>query len=610
MDSRLSNHFSELKKMIKAALVAEEKEKLLKELECLCKKGQSKNINIAVIGEFNSGKSTFINALLRERILKEAGRPTTAAATFITRSKPHNFLQYIFGTKSYVAVGFDDGKSFIFNTSNYSPCSEYILQSYNISANSLNDIIHVVTAEQQVAKHVVKLHIELKTKGLPKNIVIIDTPGFNPGEINFDNHLKITENVVATVADMAIILMPSTQPMSATLVDFLETNIRRYIHRCVFIITKIDLIPEYERDSVYEYVKNQIRQLGVQSPRVYGISARTMLPVKNLPDSMKDVWPVYQDGFCSIEKDLWDNLEIYKEITIREHVYHLLKDLSDEMKETIDGHTQKLQNTLRILKNNNIRRIEELTGDLYNSACSTIDRFYANVPMSVDSYKNSAKDACRSIIRSGGKLRNYKDDEAPKINRTVTEKANQYTSSIKSRTSQSTDIVAREISRFRTAFHSHYKDMPSLEPRMDYAPSLTSISSTSIDLSVSNSLNNEVFLGRWATNIRNLFRSEQTIQDEVISEVNTAIERHFLSLESSIRNSIETIKVKQKKSLRDYCDKHIKQYGKRVEKLIKEQTAEKERIEKDISTNNNFVSQITQLQNSINSEIRHLAEVI
>ena len=149
-------------------LVAEEKEKLLKELECLCKKGQSKNINIAVIGEFNSGKSTFINALLRERILKEAGRPTTAAATFITRSKPHNFLQYIFGTKSYVAVGFDDGKSFIFNTSNYSPCSEYILQSYNISANSLNDIIHVVTAEQQVAKHVVKLHIELKTKGLPK----------------------------------------------------------------------------------------------------------------------------------------------------------------------------------------------------------------------------------------------------------------------------------------------------------------------------------------------------------------------------------------------------------------------------------------------------------
>jgi GTPase Era involved in 16S rRNA processing len=603
MDSTLSNCFSELKRIIKSALVDDERENFLKDIESLSKKSKSKDINIAVIGEFNSGKSTFINALLRERILKEAGRPTTAAATYITRSRPHNLLQYIFGTKSYVTVGFDDGQSFIFNTSNYSRCSEYIQQSYNIQTSSLNDIINVLTAEQQVAKHVVKLHVELKTKGLPKNIVVIDTPGFNPGEINFDNHLKITEDVVAKVADMAIILMPSTQPMSATLVDFLETNIRRYIHRCVFIITKIDLIPEYERESVYEYVRNQVCQLGVQSPRVYGISARTMLPVKIIPDSMREVWPLYQESFCSVEKELWENLAVYKEITIREHVYHLLKDLSNEIKETIDAHTQKLQNTLRILKNNNIKRIEELTDDLYKGACSAIDRFYSGVSLSADSYKSSAKDSCRSIIRGGGRLRNYRDNEAPRINRTVTEKANQYASSVKGQTSQSANIVAREVSRFRTEFHSHYKDMPSLEPKMDYAPSMTSINSTSIDLSVSNSLNNEAFLGRWATNIRNFFRSEQTIQDEVISEVNTAIDRHFLGLESSVRHSVEAIKEKQKKSLRDYCDKHIKQYGKQVEKLIEQQTQEKNRVESCINANNNYINKISNLQESIHTEI-------
>lgn len=606
MDSTLSNCFSELKTIIKNALVDDERNKFLNDIEGLSKKSKSKDINIAVIGEFNSGKSTFINALLRERILKEAVRPTTAAATYITRSRPHNLLQYIFGTKSYVTVAFDDGQSFTFNTSNYSRCSEYIQQSYNIQTNSLNDIINVVTAEQQVAKHVVKLHVELKTKGLPKNIVIIDTPGFNPGEINFDNHLKITEDVVAKVADMAIILMPSTLPMSATLVDFLETNIHRYIHRCVFIITKIDLIPEYERESVYEYVRNQVRQLGVQSPRVYGISARTMLPVKNIPDSMREVWPLYQEGFCSVEKELWENLAVYKDITIREHVYHLLKDLSVEIKDTIDGHTQKLHNTLRILKNNNIKRIEELTQDLYNGACSAIDRFYSGVPLSADSYKSSAKDSCRSIIRSGGKLRNYKDNEAPKINRTVTEKANQYTSSVKGRTSQSADIVAREVSRFRTEFHSHYKDMPSLEPKIDYAPSMTSINSTSIDLSVSNSLNNEAFLGRLVTNIRNFFRSEQTIQDEVIAEVNTAIDRHFLSLESSVRHAVEAIKEKQKKGLKDYCEKHIKQYGKQVEKLIEQQTLVQKRIEESIRINNSHISQISILQANIHEEISML----
>ena len=145
--------------------------------------------------------------------------------------------------------------------------------------------------------------------------------------------------------------------------------------------------------------------------------------------------------------------------------------------------------------------------------------------------------------------------------------------------------------------------MPSLEPKMDYAPSMTSINSTSIDLSVSNSLNNEAFLGRWATNIRNFFRSEQTIQDEVISEVNTAIDRHFLGLESSVRHSVEAIKEKQKKSLRDYCDKHIKQYGKQVEKLIEQQTQEKNRVESCINANNNYINKISNLQESIHTEI-------
>ena len=90
MDSTLKRYFFVLKKIIKDSLVNEEKDKFMRKLDGLFQKGQSKHIHVAVVGEFNSGKSTFVNALLRERILKEAGRPTTAAATHITRSKPHN----------------------------------------------------------------------------------------------------------------------------------------------------------------------------------------------------------------------------------------------------------------------------------------------------------------------------------------------------------------------------------------------------------------------------------------------------------------------------------------------------------------------------------------
>jgi NurA-like 5'-3' nuclease len=110
-------------------------------------------------------------------------------------------------------------------------------------------------------------------------------------------------------------------------------------------------------------------------------------------------------------------------------------------------------------------------------------------------------------------------------------------------------------------------------------------------------------LGRLVTNVWNFFRSEQAIQDEVILEINDAIDRHFLSIESSVRNSVEIIKEKQKKSLRNYCDKHIKLYRRRVEKLIKKRTQEKNRIESCINANKNYINKISNLQEILQKEI-------
>lgn len=127
-----------------------------------------------------------------------------------------------------------------------------------------------------------------------------------------------------------------------------------------------------------------------------------------------------------------------------------------------------------------------------------------------------------------------------------------------------------------------------------------------IDLSISESLNNENFLGRTLRNFSNLFRPETEIQDEVISEVSGAIEMHFISLESNVRNSVEKIKDGQKRYLKNYCDSHISTYGKQVEILIKQQTEEKNKIEKNISVNNANADKLQELQNRIQAELSNL----
>ena len=60
---------------------------VLKEINSKIERCRSKmddgKLYLALVGEFSSGKSTFINALLGFRLLKEAVMPTTACATYI-----------------------------------------------------------------------------------------------------------------------------------------------------------------------------------------------------------------------------------------------------------------------------------------------------------------------------------------------------------------------------------------------------------------------------------------------------------------------------------------------------------------------------------------------
>lgn len=609
MDRSLRKHIASLKEIIRYAIRSKESSDYLNELKCLKKRAKSKILNVAVIGEFNSGKSTFINALLRNRILKEAGLPTTAAATHISRAKPKSLLEFLFGTKSYVYVRFDDGKSYSFTKKNDYICAYYLKKRFNKDVNGFNEIIHILTAEQDIAKHIVELNLEYKTRSLPKNIVLIDTPGFNPGVEDFENHLSITETVVAREADMAIILIPATQPMSATLIDFLESNIVRYIHRCVFVITKIDAVPAEERVIITDFVKDHLKQLGLSAPKVYCVSARTMLPVRKIPDSMGRIWEVFQHKFMKMEMELWSSLNVYKQITIHERVCHLLDDLSIQINSSIETHTNQLQKTLDVLKSNNIRHIETVTSELYNSACIAIDSFYSKINLSSSPYRSSAKETCRSIIKSGGRLRQYKDREAPRINQSIKSNGEQYISSVRGNVNNSTSIIRNQLEVFKTTFHAHYKDMPSLEPKMNYTPQLYSFATTAIDLTTSESLNNGSFLGRVFTNFGNLFRSETEIQNEVINEINNSIDSHFIKLESSVRTCIESSKSSQKRLLKLYCDEHVKKYGKQVKTLIKQQKAKENSLQSLISYYKTWLRALERTRNAINYDAGRLSKI-
>jgi len=172
---------------------------------------------LVVVGEFNAGKSAFINALLGERMLEEGVTPTT------TRLQ---ILKY--GPAVETAAG--------------------------------DDSPDVITAPVD----------------LLREISIVDTPGTNALE---RRHEAITREFIPR-ADLVFFLTSADRPFTESERAFLE-RIREWGKKVVFVVNKIDIIEGPEDMARIEtfIAENARRLLGI-SPEIFPVSARLALQAK------------------------------------------------------------------------------------------------------------------------------------------------------------------------------------------------------------------------------------------------------------------------------------------------------------------------------------------
>jgi small GTP-binding protein len=173
---------------------------------------------LVVVGEFNAGKSAFINALLGKSLLKEGVTPTT---THI------NILKY-------------------------------------------GD-----TSERKVVDE--RLHILTLPAEILDQISIVDTPGTNA---IIREHEVITSEFVPR-SDLVLFITSADRPFTESERSFLE-QIRDWGKKIVFIINKIDIIKsESEREQIRDYVAENARLLLGTSPEIFSISSHFALRAKN-----------------------------------------------------------------------------------------------------------------------------------------------------------------------------------------------------------------------------------------------------------------------------------------------------------------------------------------
>ena len=206
------------------------KRSLKKQLDAIVAKQNDKVLNISVIGEFSTGKSSFINALVGHELLAvNVLQGTTVAITIIE-----------YGASYSLSLVDKNGNP---TTTEYK------------NINYLSSALQHYTTDPSYADSISHVRVTLPSDILKNGFRIIDTPGTNSLE---QWHEEITRRAINDISDMSIILVDASRPMPETLVGFVESTLGNNVKDCLFVANKIDIIRSRERNGMLQFIQKKI----------------------------------------------------------------------------------------------------------------------------------------------------------------------------------------------------------------------------------------------------------------------------------------------------------------------------------------------------------------
>ena len=160
-------------------------------------RAQDPRLFLGIVGEFSSGKSTLINALLRENLLKTDILPATTCATTI--------LEY--GEQVDFRIAQRDGSIVDLEGKTESDDPQ---ESYD----ELLRLIHQYTADEVTAQRIQRVYVNHPNEKLNNGLVMVDTPGIN---VENPRHAAVTEEAVRDICDAIVLVVPASAACSTRL---------------------------------------------------------------------------------------------------------------------------------------------------------------------------------------------------------------------------------------------------------------------------------------------------------------------------------------------------------------------------------------------------------
>jgi len=323
-----SDHLNFITGLLKRSEFSEETRKdLNRQVNLIYQRLHDPNLYLAVVGEFSSGKSTLINALLRDELLKTSALVTTATATRILHD-----------CALTVEIEFQGKRPGVLKTR---PDSQQITVPWIPKINGIDNrqLIHLVTTDEAITADVIRITVYHPANFLSSGIVIIDTPGTNATQIE---HARITQQVVELEADAAIVIIPATIPLSQSLSNFLQSSLCNYLHRCIFVVTRMDQIRESEQDALLIDLKLRLKEkLGIE-PLIHSCAAQVLLDYLQ-GESINAKEQIWITQFEQLEELILNRLRQERSLNISERILRLLTGLLQKLEQQLENQYQNYE---------------------------------------------------------------------------------------------------------------------------------------------------------------------------------------------------------------------------------------------------------------------------
>ena len=399
-----------------------------------------------VIGSGKYGKTTLINSLIKDNLLKVDDIPNTWKLDTLIKAKKEK-IDIIYKNNEVLNIDIEYGMNILKEEEmKYKKSKELIRNNFNIYKTSNKRSIGELKLHKQTLedKYLYKSDIEevkyyINKNGILENFIIVDTPGLNQNLKSNTNERMIN---YYNRADGVIWLLDAQNIVAKSSEELIEVLRKEYIiddkfDNIICVVNKIDVINKNSREKILlkinELYKNKFKDIVLVSSKEalkgYINESNELIESSNIKSLLNSIDVNFKLQSEKIQTKAKYNVtkvsnnkinklinnykrELYKNINKYEEERVILEEKLKNLKSDLEIKVDKYISTINLTENNIYDEINLLENHINNS----INNVYCHM---INLYKAYDKEDLYNIYKSNMDINIIKSKELFQINKYI-----------------------------------------------------------------------------------------------------------------------------------------------------------------------------------------------